>query len=138
MSNINKLEHTEEEVRGLISGYEALLTKAVNTSDIFEVREHLYELMKALADSCKWLAYCHKLVLNEKMKQTIHILNEYKSLSATDKKSIIEGRCSKTIALYTYSERINKALTHSVEGCRSILSELKEELALERFGGAID
>jgi hypothetical protein len=54
--------------------------------------------------------------------------NQWARLTATDKKMVFAGRAKDEIYYVTLTERQNKALTHSIDGLRSMLSYLKSEV----------
>ena len=90
------------------------------------ILEKLNNLTNILGMSAEVLAWSEK-IYNEKLME-VTLMKQYKDLSATDKKMVFAGILSKEILQHTKSERLNKALTHSIDGLRSMLSFLKEEV----------
>jgi len=90
------------------------------------ILEKLNNLTNILGMSAEVLAWSEK-IYNEKLME-VTLMKQYKDLSATDKKMVFAGILSNEILQHTKSERLNKALTHSIDGLRSMLSFLKEEV----------
>jgi len=90
------------------------------------ILEKLNNLTNILGMSAEVLAWSEK-IYNEKLME-VTLMKQYKDLSATDKKMVFAGILSNEILQHTKSERFNKALTHSIDGLRSMLSFLKEEV----------
>lgn len=89
-----------------------------------EIKGKIEELSSLLALSS------HAVALSEKVYnlKVLYLMDELEGYSATEKKMMIQGRASEEIYYLTLSERQNKALTHKIDGLRSILSYIKEEL----------
>lgn len=68
-----------------------------------------------------------EMLYNQKIGELMDS-EQYSKMSATDKRMIFQGKASKEIALMTYSERLNKGITHAIDGYRSILSFVKSEM----------
>jgi hypothetical protein len=64
---------------------------------------------------------------NEKLGALI-LAKEFKTLQATDKKMLFASMAAEEIMLHSKAERLNKALTHTLDALRSMLSFIKEEL----------
>jgi 16S rRNA C1402 (ribose-2'-O) methylase RsmI len=90
------------------------------------ILEKLNNLTNLLGMSAEVLAWSEK-IYNEKLME-VTLMKQYKDLSATDKKMVFAGILSNEILQHTKAERLNKALTHSIDGLRSMLSFLKEEV----------
>lgn len=90
----------------------------------------IMEKMNALANLIGLSAECFawsERYYNEKLSELV-LAKQYKDLSATDKKMLFAGLACEEIHNHTHAERLNKGLTHAIDGLRSMLSFLKEEL----------
>lgn len=68
-----------------------------------------------------------EMLYNEKIGELMEG-EKFSKMNTTDKKMLFQGKASKEIALMTYSERLNKGITHALDGYRSILSFVKSEM----------
>lgn len=77
-------------------------------------------------DDCAKSQALADMILAEKVGE-LYSSAAYVGLSATDKKSIINGRCSKELYYCTLTARLSSSISHAIEAYRSILSDLKEQ-----------
>ena len=57
-------------------------------------------------------------------------IEDYKSMSATERKRLAASRCAEYVALYEFAERLNAAITHRCEHLRTFISFAKQEIAI--------
>lgn len=79
-----------------------------------------------IQDTCSEAQSLASMVYAEKIA-SLYEEQKYSSLSATDKKAIIQGKASKEIYYVTLTERLSRSISHGIDGYRSILSDLKEQ-----------
>lgn len=101
-------------------------------------RDNPDELTGKLMELCSLQATAtHAYALAERLYNikiaSLAILDEYKKMTATDKKMIFAGLANKEIQSLTISERHIKNLSYSIEGIRSALSWKKSELENSRY-----
>jgi hypothetical protein len=103
-----------------------LMTEGYNRELGDEVSGKITEYNSLLARSANLVAEAEMYYNAELAK----LCEQYQDsrLSATDKKMIFAGKLKDHIYYMTLSERLNRALTHSIEGLRSQLSFLKQEM----------
>lgn len=96
-----------------------------------EVSGKIQEFSALLALSSEAYALA-EMVYSQKLME---IVEQYQTsmLSATDKKYILAGKAKEEARYVTLTERYNKALTHSLDGLRSILSALKTDLLNSKY-----
>ena len=96
-----------------------------------EVSGKIQEFSSLLALSSEAYALA-EMVYSQKLME---IVEQYQTsmLSATDKKYILAGKAKEEARYVTLTERYNKALTHSLDGLRSILSALKTDLLNSKY-----
>lgn len=92
-----------------------------------EVLGKLNELTALLASSSHCVALAES-IYSEKLMQLTEA-GTWAGLTATDKKMIFAGRAKTEIYYVTLSERQNRALTHSIDALRSMISYLKSEMS---------
>lgn len=102
------------------------LAEQIDKDNPDEVIGKIQELSALLALSSHAVALS-EMVYNEKLSELVQN-TAYSGLSATDKKMVLAGRAKNEIYYLTLAERQNKALTHRIDGLRSIISYLKEEV----------
>ncbi|MCT4088804.1 hypothetical protein HZP82_15600 [Elizabethkingia anophelis] len=70
-----------------------------------------------------------KYYRDEKTKDSIfQEIRDITKLSATTANKYIDSLCKEENYLVNWSERLNRAATHQLDWCRSVLSKQKEEL----------
>lgn len=84
------------------------------------------ELASLIPSSAQALAMA-EMLYNEKIGELMET-EQFSKMNTTDKKMLFQGKASKEIALMTYTERLNKGITHAIDGYRSILSFVKSEM----------
>lgn len=84
------------------------------------------ELASLIASSAEAVAIS-EMIYNIKIGDLMED-SKFAALNATERKLIFQGKAHKEIALMTYTERLNKGITHAIDGYRSILSFAKSEM----------
>ena len=117
---------TTEQIEKGLEQIQSLIERQATIDSPIDVMEKLNDCVNVLGMSAELVAWTERKY-NEKLS-LICLAKEYRSLSATDKKMVFAGALSNEIMLHTKAERLNKALVHSLDGLRSILSYTKEEM----------
>ena len=124
------------DVLGFIVSVETLIETPYDTRSGDAVSDWIADLTILLASSPKAISSARyyrdetlKHVIEEMMKKAAQ--NDEDAIRAFKTPSVIKdlasARCAELNALMVYCERLNAAITHSIDGLRSILSNLKEE-----------
>lgn len=92
-----------------------------------EVMGKLGTLTNLLATSSHAVALSEMLYSEKLMSLTE--ANTWVGMSATDKKMIFAGRAKNEVYYVTLADRQNKAIVHSIDALRSIISFLKNEMS---------
>ena len=127
---------TLSEVLGFIVGVETLIETPYDTRSGDAVSARIADLTILLANSPKAISSARyyrdetlKYVIEEMMKKAAasddEAIKAFKTPSVIN--ALASARCAELNALLVYCERLNAAITHSIEGLRSILSNLKAE-----------
>lgn len=107
------------------------------SDDPQEVIERGSDLVVYLACSAKMLADA-KLLLNEHKKdETLAVVRDFiydQKLSAKVQNALIDGLCRQYQYLVDWLDRLNAAITHQLDWCRSVVSKNKEEMRLNNLG----
>ena len=103
-----------------------ILTQTADKSDPDGLAGKISELASLIPSSAQALAIS-EMIYNERIGELI-ASEQYAKMSATDKKMIFQGKAAKEIALMTYTERLNKGISHGIDSYRSVLSYVKTEL----------
>lgn len=107
------------------------------SDDPQEVIERGSDLVVYLARSAKMLANA-KLLLNEHKKdETLAVVRDFiydQKLSAKVQNALIDGLCRQYQYLVDWLDRLNAAITHQLDWCRSVVSKNKEEMRLNNLG----
>jgi hypothetical protein len=110
-----------------------LMTQEYDRENGQEVSGKISEFNSLLATSATLVATA-EMVYNERLGRLAETYQD-RSISATDKKNIFAGKLTKETYFVTLTERLNRALTHSIEGLRSQLSFIKAEVNNVRLHG---
>jgi hypothetical protein len=99
----------------------------VMDADIVTQKNKLIKLcqLTGLAAECKALA---KKVLLKKELEVLNMFNKDDKIAPSILSKRIEAECSEEGAMLVYADRINSAVSNSIEGLRSVLSLYKEEM----------
>lgn len=102
------------------------LSEQVDRANPDELTGKLQVLSSLLGTSAQSIATSERLYsikLMELVEDT-----QWAKMTATDKKYLFAGKSSKEAELVTLCERLNKAIVHSIDSLRSILSFIKSEM----------
>lgn len=102
------------------------IERTVNPVNITDVQDKLNNLASLTGLSAETLKDCKGLVLY-KQKEVINI--EGNKLNPSILKLKIEGELWNELSVLTYCERLNAALTHCMDGLRTIISLYKTEMS---------
>lgn len=99
-----------------------------------ELTERLATLMTYMSRSGEMLAQAKKLLRVKKtseINKTIIAIAKQEHLSASVQNALLDSICEDESYLVDWIDRINRTCTHQIDGIRSLLSYVKEEM---RFG----
>ena len=114
-------------VKEITDQIQSTITATINHSDPEQVLFKIAEYSNLLGSSTEAVALSEMAYNEELAKLAEQFANS--KITATDKKMIFAGRLKNQIYYMTLSDRQNKALTHSIDGLRSVISYLKSEIA---------
>lgn len=118
---------TKEELESALGMIQKSLDQHVDISEPNGILEKLQGLTNLLGLSAECYAWSEK-VYNEKLGELV-MAKEYAKMGATEKKMLFASLASHEIMLHSKAERLNKGLTHGIDGLRSMISFLKEEMS---------
>jgi hypothetical protein len=131
-----------ESVFEFLNQADEALALPINTDSGEEVADRIAEFVNMFSASanvmaaCKWYeqAAIEQVYREEALKMKDRAGETYKSfVSPSVLNKYIAARTAEFQALYTRAERTNAAITHSMEGLRSILSKLKVDKQIENY-----
>jgi hypothetical protein len=117
---------TTEQIEKGLEQIQSLIERQATIDSPVDVMEKLNDCVNILGMSAEIVAWTEKKY-NDKLS-LLCLAKEYSKLSATDKKMVFAGALSNEIMFHTKAERLNKALVHTCDALRSMLSFIKEEL----------
>lgn len=117
---------TATEIESHCQRIKAELERQVETSEIESVMDKLNNLSSLSGLSAEIVAEAKQLIL-QRQKPAI-LLAQKSNVSASMQKAFVESECADEMMLYTYAERLNAAITHSLDALRTIVSMRKSEL----------
>ena len=117
----------QESVKEKLASIRAVLDADVVDVDIISVQNKMINLTQMSGLSAECVASSVKLLEQNRLK----VLNEIKDSGypASIMSKMIDANSSDQLALLKYADRINAAVTHSIDGLRSVISLYKEELS---------
>lgn len=94
------------------------------------MKAHISELgaLLALSASCKANMVGHKDNAQAEALRKLLDNKNYAKLGATQLKQLVDGECARINKMYVHADRLNAAITHKIEMCRTLLSTYKTEL----------
>lgn len=118
------------ELRKTVDTINALIAKNIRVTadktDPDGLAGKISELARLIPSSAEAVAIS-EMLYNNKIGELMED-EKWSRLNATERKLIFQGKAAKEIALMTYTERLNKGITHAIDGYRSILSFVKSEM----------
>lgn len=115
-------------------GLEQIKSAIVPIEDITncqEIMSKLNDLVQWMPSSASYVAVTERIYAEKISQLTLNKL--YSGMSASDKKLIFNGIAGEEYELKILAERLNRALVHSSDSIRSMLSTVKEEMKLNSF-----
>lgn len=104
-----------------------------DVKDISILSQILLTLSSKLARSANLVAEASMIASTAKRKAYLNFSETAKAqgldFSASIVKDFVATQCGEEMRCYEYSNRINAALTHTLEACRSVLSAAKTEFS---------
>lgn len=125
---MEKPKHMSQEgLEAIIETIDSILSVPLDAEDGNAISARIGDLVSLMSSSATAVATAER-IYNEGVGE---ILTEmYEKKSATEKKLILAGRLSEQQYWLKQAERQNAALVHAVDGLRSMLSYLKQEMIL--------
>lgn len=112
-----------ETVKKLTDEIKKCLALRVDRDNGDEVSGILQELI-IIQDTASEAMALSTMVYADKISE-LYESPAFSGMSATDKKMVINGRASKEVYFLTLAERLSRSVSHSIDGYRSILSDIK-------------
>ena len=103
-----------------------------------EIADRIASCSVYIARTGKMLADAKYHLNAKKKEETLSIISKIlknDKVSKTLQNSLIDSICKEEQYLVDWIERLNKAVTHQMEACRSLLSYEKENLRISNFNG---
>ena len=118
---------TPQQIEENLNRIKAELESEVSREDISAIQDKMLRLITFMGLSAEIMRYTKSLVLHKQQ----HVISANKSgdMSPSILKQYIESELSFELALHSYSERLNAAISHATDSLRSILSLYKTELS---------
>lgn len=123
---------TKQELENNLSIIKSELETEVDEKIIDQVQQKLNRLCNLMGLSAECMKWAKNMVLT---KQKYVYALAAKDSSATMFKYFMEGEMAEELALFTYCDRLNAAITHACDGLRTIISLYKSELSISNFAG---
>jgi hypothetical protein len=98
----------------------------VMDASIEDQRNKLVKLTQLTGLAAEAKAQAHKILLQKELE--VIRLHKDSGIAASILSKMINAECFEEGALLVYADRINSAISHSIEGLRSILSLYKTEM----------
>jgi len=125
---MEKILHPElNNLIAFIDTIDAELSCFVSSEDGNNISNKIGRLVALVSASANAVAMAG-MIYNDRLGEELENLSP--KMSATDKKLILTGKLSKEMFYKTQVERQNAALVHAIDGYRSMLSFLKEDMKL--------
>lgn len=125
---MEKIKHPDQDT--LVSFFDTIdgiMGIEVNHEDGHSISAKLGQLNSVLSASSTAVALAEK-IYTHRMSKILKDLDL--RMSATDKKMIITANCGDEQYWVTQTERQNAAIVHAIDGYRSMLSFLKDEMKM--------
>lgn len=117
---------TIDQIKQITTQIGKAIAEKVDPTNPDEISGKLAELTNLLASSAHCVASSES-IYSERIAELLES-GRYDGLNTTEKKLIMAAKAKNEAYYVALSERQNKAITHSIDGLRSILSYLKSEM----------
>ena len=120
----------KNDLTGKLNCIKELIEFPISKDNPDEVQEKLIKLTAISALSAETVSEAKK----ELCEKQVEVITEYREskLPASIFKMFMDGKCATELANFTFADRLNAAITHSIDGLRSIISlhntEIKNSL----------
>lgn len=107
------------------------------SDDPTEIAERISSLMSYMSRSGFMLAEAKKYLRRKKTQEinkTIIAIAKASHLSATVQNALLDSICEEESFLVDWLDRLNRGCTHQIDGLRSLLSYMKEEIRVNKTG----
>lgn len=104
------------------------LSEKVDSSNPAEIVGKIEALTALFSSSAYAVSVANKLYSAKLMALTLEFAND-KKLSVTEKKWVFDGKANEELYFVNLADRQNRGLTHTIDGLRSVISYMKQELA---------
>lgn len=130
---MNDLVADKESIKFELKAIQDFIEIHISEEEITAVQIRGNELNAYLARSGKLLADS-KYHRDERLKDSVfENIKDLLKLSATTANKYIDSLCKEENYLVNWADRINRACTHQLDWCRSVLSKQKEELRQSQY-----
>lgn len=124
----------EIQIRAILDTIEGTDYAAVGSMEL--LKEYGFKLTGWNAFTGQQMAECKEAWLNARRKAMVNLVASLKAngavLSPSLQKDYVNDLCAKEAALYELAERCNRACVHSIDLVRTVLSQMKEEMIMNR------
>jgi len=117
----------KDKVKNNLKAVRVVLDSDVIDTDITSVQNKLLSLTQVSGLCAESLSVATMLLEQSRLKVLDRIKNETYPASIMSK--MIDAECANELGLVKYADRLNSAITHSIDGLRSVISLYKEEMA---------
>ena len=118
------MQNKEETIKALNAIRKAIDVDVVDV-DIESVKNKLLGLTQLMGLSAEANASARKIL---SMKELSVLQKIDKTLSPSIQKEFLSAECFEEEALWEYSDRLNAAITHTIDGLRTVISLYKIEM----------
>lgn len=128
---------TEYSIAANIKAITEAIEMPVSIDEPSGLMTKLDKLVYIKATSSQTVADAKKHQRDFELKKMKELMNDgyFKTLgSASERNSFLKASCGNVEALYDHAERLDKAVSYAIEGVRTMISLLKTEIEVSRFG----
>lgn len=118
--------YTREEITRALNAIREVLDADIIGGDIESVDNKLKKLTQLTGLSAETMASAEKILHAKELEVFRSLLPE--GLQASVLTGMVKAETADELAMYKYADRLNAALSHSMDGLRTSISLYKEEL----------
>lgn len=119
---------TIEETRKSLNAIRSVVDADVSDCDIQSVKDKLLKLTSLIGLSAETMASAKKIMNDKEIEVFAVHSSKIDSLPASIAKKFLDAHCKEENALYEYSDRLNSAIVHCIDGLRTVISLYKTEM----------
>jgi len=106
------------------------IQEPINSSDPGTIMEKIDKIPSWMGRALTLAVKAKRILVDRTAEETIQVIKDFPDTGAMDRKAIVAGRVSEEAQYYDWVDGMSKRLVHIMDGLRTNISFLKEEMRM--------